>query len=226
MDERTCDQCGAQNPINAAYCWQCHARWDGSASPSAPVRPGTIRAAPVGAYGGGPGGSVLTAPPPPHVGAPAGRSWGRLLAAAVVFVAGVAGGWWLVDRLFFGGFPFPDEVAGQERVDSEVARDAADVIASIGEILDVDMEMAFYGTDLRPAYVMVAFELPDAGAVTQVPPFGGASAGDFSFQCGPDAQGAACLWEEGGTVVGIGGIGQTPEQLEPVARRVRTDLAG
>src|SRR5918999_5188895 len=112
MDERTCDQCGAQNPMDAAYCWQCYARWDGSASPSAPVRPGTIRAAPAEADGGGPGGSVLTAHPPPHVGARAGRSRGRLLAAAVVFVAGFAGGWWLVDHLFFGGFAFeiPDGI--------------------------------------------------------------------------------------------------------------------
>jgi hypothetical protein len=220
VDERTCDQCGAQNPIDAAYCWQCYARWDGSASPSAPVRPGTIRAAPVGAYGGGPGGSVLTAPPPPHVGAPAGRSWGRLLAAAVVFVAGFAGGWWLVDRLFFGGFPFPDEVAGHERVDSDRAEEVADALASLGGLLDVEMEFAFYGSEIEPAYVMFAFEIPDGINPTSLQGF---PIGDVRFQCRPESEGSSCFWQHDGMIVGLGGNGP-PAGIEPVARRVQTEL--
>lgn len=220
MDERTCDQCGAQNAMDAAYCWRCYARWGGSASPSAPVRHGTIQAVPVGAYGGGPGGSVLTAPPPPLVGAPAGRSWGRLLAAAVVFVAGLAGGWWLVDRLFFGGFPFPDEVADHERVDSDRAEEVADALTSLGGLLDVEMEFAFYGSEIEPAYVMFAFDIPDGINPTTLQGF---PIGDVLFQCRPEIEGSSCFWQHDGMIVGLGGNGP-PDGIEPVARRVQTEL--
>jgi hypothetical protein len=144
----------------------------------------------------------------------------------VVFVLAFGGGWWAVNHFFFGGFPFPDQVSGQPRVESERARDAAEAIASIAEMLDVEMEMAFYGTEAQPAYVMFAFEIPDQVALPGAQLFSQSPAGEIPFQCGPDAQGAACVWDHDGRVVGVGGIGQTVEQLDPVARQVQAELQG
>ncbi|HZB04668.1 MAG TPA: hypothetical protein VE737_10170, partial [Actinomycetota bacterium] len=162
----------------------------------------------------------LTAHPPPHVGARAGRSRGRLLAAAVVFVAGFAGGWWLVDHLFFGGFAFPDEVADHERVDSDRAEEVAEALASLGGLLDVEMEFAFYGSEIEPAYVMFAFEIPDGIDPTTLQGF---PIGDVPFQCRPEIEGSSCFWQHDGMIVGLGGTG-APAGIEPVARRVQTEL--
>ena len=223
MDERTCERCGAQNRADATYCWRYYASLGGGSSPPETVAAGRIGAA---TYASGTGnGSVMTAAPPPPVAPPTpGSDRARWVVKGVLFVVGFAAGWWLVSHVFFTAFPFPDQIAGQPRVESEEAEQAAEALASIAAILDVEMEMAIYGSELQPAYVMMAFEVPESGPLTQVPAFGQTPAGDFSFRCGPDAQGAACLWERDGMVVGIGGIGHTPEELEPVARQVRAEL--
>jgi hypothetical protein len=222
VNERTCDRCGGQNRPDAAYCWQCHAPF-GTAPVSEPIRAGRIGpAASVAENGTGP--LMTTAPPPVS---PTSRGdWGRWLVKGVVFVLGFAGGWWAVTHFFFGGFPFPDQVAGQPRVESEEARDTAEAIASLAEILDVEMEMTFYGTEAESAYIMFAFEVPDQVALSGSQPFSQSPGGEISFQCGPDPQGAACMWEHDGQVVGVGGVGQTVEQLDPVARQVRAELLG
>jgi hypothetical protein len=166
------------------------------------------------------------APAPPHAAASPSSDWTRWVVKGVLFVVGFAGGWWAVHHFFFSGFPFPDQVAGQARVDTEAARDAAEAVASLAEILNVDVEMAFYGTEAQPAYVMFAFEVPEGLPLTGAPPFSQTGSGGIPFQCAPDAQGAGCVWEQDGTVVGVAGIGQTVDQLDPVARQVRSELAG
>jgi hypothetical protein len=220
MDQRHCDRCGAENPSDAVYCWQCHARWGGAHSGAAPTRTGMIRAA---SFKGDATSPVLTASPDVRPAQAAERSWSRLVLTGLFLVVGFAGGWWLVDRLFFSGFPFPDQVAGQPRVESELATDASEAIASIGEIFDVEMEMAFYGTGVTPVYVMFAFEVPDSPILPQATPVG--PGGEVAFQCMPDVQGSACVWSRDDTIVGLAGVGQTVEQIDPVARAVQADVS-
>jgi hypothetical protein len=138
----------------------------------------------------------------------------------LLFVVGFAGGWWVVNQLFFDGFPFPDQVAGQPRVESREAEEATEALSALGGLLDVEMEFAFYGPEVQPAYVMFAFELPERLLPLDVQP---TSRGSIPFQCRTDVQGSGCIWEVEGMIVGLGGSG-TPEELEPVARRVRAEL--
>lgn len=220
MDERTCPQCGVQNPPASVYCWQCYARFDDGYAPTiGPVRAGTIRPAQPSQTG-----AVLTAPAPPHLATtPPHRPMAGWVVKGVFFVLSFAGGWWAVDHFFFSGFPFPDQVAGQPRVESQAAEQVADALSQMGQALDVEMEFAFYGSEIDPAYVMFAFEVPDAGSLGGVPGLTG-SDGSIPFQCSPDFQGSACIWEHEGMAVGLGGPG-TPDQIEPVARQVRAELA-
>ncbi|HEX2026328.1 MAG TPA: zinc ribbon domain-containing protein [Actinomycetota bacterium] len=220
MEQRPCDQCGAENRPDAAFCWRCHARWDAGPAAGPAARLGGIRSA---SFGSTSATAVVDAgTPPPHAATSAARSWPRLVLTGLLFAAGFAGGWWLVDRLFFSGFPFPDQVDGQPRIETDLTNEASEVLTSIGELFNVEMEMAFYGTDTAPAYMMFAFELPD-GAPLPMPAQVGAG-GDVGFQCQPDDSGSACVWSSGETVVGLGAFGRSVEELEPVARQVQAEL--
>lgn len=229
MDERTCGNCGAKSAAGAEYCWQCYARF----GPPAAAPPPTVGPALTAALGRGRGAgtpsATMTEDPtitrwqPTHQPTRS-RVLGWLVRGAVFAVAAVGG--YVGYQWLFGGFPFPDEIAGQERVDSERAEDAAAVGASIGRILGVDMEMAFYGSEVTPVYVMFAFEVPES--VSSLSTLAGSDLsrnadGSIPFQCRQDVDGASCFWERDGTVVGIGG-GGTPGQLRPVARQVHADL--
>jgi hypothetical protein len=218
MDQRVCPQCDAENRGDAAFCWQCHARWDAAPEVATP-RLGGIRSASLG----GPSTTLVgTTPRPPVPAEATGRPWPRLVLTGLLFVAGFAGGWWLVDRLFFSGFPFPDQVDGQPRIESDLTNEASEVLSSIGELLDVETEMAFYGTDTASAYMMFAFEVPQGAPI---PLSGGPVAGgDVEFQCQPHTSGSACVWSSGETVVGLGAFGRPVEELEPVARTVQAEL--
>jgi hypothetical protein len=224
VSERICDRCGGQNRPDAAYCWQCYASF-GTGRGSEPIRAGRIGPA-AAAAGNGTGPVATASPPTSPTPETTGTAWGRWLVKGVVFVLGFAGGWWAVNHFFFGGFPFPDQMAGQPRVESEEVRDAADAIASFAEILDVEMEMAFYGTETEPVYVMFAFEIPDQVPLPGAQPFSPTPTGDIAFQCAPDAQGAGCVWGQDGHMVGVGGVSQTVEELDPVARALQAELQG
>jgi hypothetical protein len=226
MDEHACAQCGAQNRADAQYCWQCYAPVGGSGAASAataPSRAGTIRAATIGGAAGGNGSAVMTAPSPTPVQPVRGTSPWAWVVRAVLFAAAFAGGWWLVNHFFFGGFPFPDQVAGHERVESENARDAAEAITAFGEAFNLEMEMAFYGPEVQPVYMMFVFEMPE-GVPLAGQPFGGPT-GSAPFQCQEQPQGASCFWTgEDGQVIGVGGMGKPAAEVEPVARQVQSDL--
>jgi hypothetical protein len=127
MEEHACPECGAQNRDDAAYCWRCYAPVGARAGAvaAAPSRSGTIRPASVGGDGDGNGSAALTSPASPVRTTPERSSWGWVLKTILLMTA-LAGGWWLVNHFFFSGFPFPDEVAGHQRLDSEQARDAAE----------------------------------------------------------------------------------------------------
>lgn len=223
MSERTCDQCGAQSRAEAAYCWRCHASFGGGAPGVAgTIRAGSIRPRPAGIGGhAGNGSAVLVADPPSGVERPSDGSWVGLL-KAVLLIGAFAGGWWLVDHFFFGEFPFPDQVAGYERVESETARDASQAIAAFSQALDVEMEMAFYGTETQPVYMMFVFEMPE-----QLPLMGAqpGSPGSIPFGCQEQAQGSSCFWSgQDGKVLGLGGFGVPAAQVEPVARQIQAEF--
>jgi hypothetical protein len=225
MDEHPCAECEAQNRDDAAYCWQCYTPLRGAAATASTVatRPGAIRSATVGGFGDGNGGAVLTSPASPVQTTPGGSSWGWVL-KAILFVAAFVGGWWLVNHLFFSGFPFPDEVAGHQRLDSEQARDAAEALTAFGEAFDLEMETAFYGPEIQPAYLMFVFEMPESLPFLGNQPLAG-SADSLPFQCQEQVQGTSCYWSaDDGQVVGLAGLGKTAEEVEPVARQVHTEL--
>jgi hypothetical protein len=222
MDEHACAECGAQNRGDAAYCWRCYAPVGSGAAAvaTAPSRSGSIRAASIGGYGGGNGSAVLTSPASPVQTTP---SWGWIL-KAILFVAAFAGGWWLVNHFFFSGFPFPDQVAGHQRLDSEQARDAAEALTAFGEAFDLEMETAFYGPEVQPAYMMFVFQMPESLAFLGNQPLAG-SPDSLPFQCQEQVQGTSCYWSaDDGQVVGLAGLGKTAEEVEPVAHQVQAEL--
>jgi hypothetical protein len=218
MNERACERCGAENRADASYCWRCYTPF-GGATPPTVTAAGRIGAA---AYASG-SRSVATAPST-LAPATAGGDRAAWVVKGVVFVLAFAGGWWLVNHFLFSGFPFPDEVAGYERVESDEAREAVEAIAAFGQAFDFEMEMAFYGTEARPAYMMFVFEVPEQMPPTAAKPFG-ASSGSLPFQCQEEVQGTSCYWSDrDGNVLGVGGFGRSLAEVEPVARRVRADL--
>jgi ribosomal protein L40E len=228
VDERACPSCGAQNAATAEYCWQCLTRFGGppAGAPEGSVRGSALRAALGTGPGAGTPAAVLTEPvtttrwQPQHSTDRMARVAVKVLVGLVAALVGFVGYRWLTR-----GFPFPGEIAGFERTDAEESEQASAAIESIAQVLGVEVEAAFYGDVLQPTYVMSAFEMPAEGPLVGVQPFGGApGGGGIRFQCGPDAQGAACVWEQDGRLVGIAGVGQTVEQLEPVARQVHAEL--
>jgi hypothetical protein len=219
VNERACARCGAQNPAAAAFCWQCFASFAGEA-PAGPVRAGKIGPA---AYGGT-GGVMAPPAPAPMSTTTSSTGWTRWVIKGVLFLVGFAAGWWAVDHFFFSGFPFPDEIAGQPRAESDATRDAAEAFSEIAEIFNVEMEMALYGSEIQPTYIMFAFEVPEELPLGGAPGLSQTGTGEIPFQCAPDSTGAACVWGLDGSMVGLGAFGQTVEQLDPVARQVQAEL--
>jgi hypothetical protein len=132
---------------------------------------------------------------------------------------------WLVNHFFFSGFPFPDEVAGHQRLDSEQARDAAEALTAFGEAFDLKMETAFYGPQVQPAYMMFVFEMPESLPFLGNQPLAG-SPDSLPLQCQEQVQGTSCYWSaDDGRVVGLAGPGKTAAEVEPVAHQVQAELS-
>jgi hypothetical protein len=226
MDEHACANCGAQNRDDAAYCWRCYTPVGRTSAPVAmvPARAGASRSTTVGEYGGGNGSGMRNASPSSPVGTTRETSSMAWLFRAVLFVAAFAGGWLLVNHFFFSGFPFPDQIAGHQRVDSQNARDAAETITAFGQAFDMEMETAFYGSEVQPEYMMFVFEMPEGLPMAGSQPFTGA-AGPVPFTCQEQVEGASCFWSgDDGKFVGLGGFGKPAADVEPVARRVQAEL--
>jgi hypothetical protein len=77
-------------------------------------------------------------PPPPVAPVSSRIDRTRWVWRGLLFVVGFAGGWWVVNQLFFNGFPFPDQVAGQPRVESREAEEATEALSALGGLLDVE----------------------------------------------------------------------------------------
>lgn len=229
MDQRACPKCGAENPSTAGFCWQCYGRFEVSESSAATV--GTVTAGPLARA------SVLAppAPPPPYPGpTTTGTSAMSWVTRGLVLVVAAVGGWLAVDW-FLNRSPFPEEIAGQPRMESEQARDFQEFLQSAAETLDLEMESAFYGRTL-PAFMLLTIALPegttadqlwaqlDAASADVMQPFPIQDGSDFG--CAPGAQGfgAMCVWIEDGLLVEVDGLSASVEELEPIARDLRDEL--
>jgi hypothetical protein len=71
-------------------------------------------------------------------------------------VALVAGGitWFLLNR----GIGFPDEIAGHPRNDSDIAQAVVDTVETGAAGAGVEFEVAAYGTDAAPAFMVMVIE--------------------------------------------------------------------
>jgi hypothetical protein len=144
----------------------------------------------------------------------------------VVLIAFAAGGF-LAWRLFFAGFPFPDEVAGHPRIETEATDEATELISELTRSLGADLEMAFYGDEAspQPSYVVYMMTLPEDSPLVAVPgdPLGELMSGGMA--CAPSVQGSNCNWlDDEDRVVGVAGYGLPPEDVEVAAREVRAEL--
>jgi len=244
VDEKVCSSCGAQRKPGTDFCWQCYTPYGRSAAQPATVAagplggspsPGPVSAGPLARPGGSGGASTVsdalrgqsatgtTAVPSPTAG---GSSWIGPAIKAVVFLA-VAVGAFLAWRFLFAGFPFPEEIAGQPRMEGEQAEELSRLVEDIGALAEADFDVALYGTGPVPAFMMYVAEFEDPAAIElqgRRDPNSVAELKSGSISCTAEPQGSSCSWLEGETtLIGVGAFGQTSE-LFPVARDVRSDL--
>jgi hypothetical protein len=150
-------------------------------------------------------------------------AWVRPAVGALAFVIGAAGGF-LGWRMLFGPYSFPDEIAGVERLESDLVDGLVEIMKETARSqAGVEMDVAVYGNALQPDYVMFTAELEDPSMVMQA-----LAAGDDpntvpqidlsgnTVGCAPNLGGASCAWMEGDRMVGLGGS-SGPEQLHAVA---------
>lgn len=243
MNERTCPSCGAQSAADAAYCWQCYARFGGPAGPR-PETSGASVGPLAAALGRGPGAgtpaavvsepATITRWKPSH----GSRSEARWVVRGLFLVLAVVGGYFGY-RWLFTGFPFPDQIAGVERLDSDQTESLEDMLRSFADMLDAKFQLAVYGSVLAPDYVMYAFEVPDPESMQELltdlgVDTGGVPSGaveavleNLPFTCQPlsPTGGAQCFWSDDRLIVGLQDFQGTPEELDPIARQVRADTA-
>jgi hypothetical protein len=235
--QRACGRCGADNAPGAQYCWQCYTSFGGPAG-TAQATPAT--AGPLAtAIGRGPGAgtpsAVVSEAPTitrwqPQHGAAKDAAVRWVVRGLVVAVAAVGG--YLAYQRLFGGFPFPDQVAGQPRLESDVVEEAEDLIASMVGAFNVEVEIAMYGPAL-PQYLVAALEVPDGQLTEQFYQGFVSGSGVTADAVDPNAVtcGAApggvtqCSWVQEDTVVLVQGLVNTGVDLQPVAEDVRADVA-
>jgi hypothetical protein len=156
-----------------------------------------------------------------------GSSWIGPAIKVVLFLAVAVGGF-LGWRFLTAGFPFPDEIAGQPRIEGEQTEEFSRLVEDIAALADAEVEVALYGEGPLPSYTMFVaeYEDPDVldlGALADPAYVADLKSGNTA--CTADVQGSTCSWLEGeATLIGVGSFDQTPEQLLSVARGVRSGL--
>lgn len=241
MDERACPSCGAQNAATAEYCWQCFARF-GAPPPDAAPAPSSRGSSLTAAIGTGPGAgtpsAVVTEPATmtkwqPQLSPTGDRLAGWAVKGLVIVLAALVG--FFVFRWLTRGLELPDEVAGQERMEGELIEGFEDLMDSLVGVLDVEVEMAVYGSGF-PVYLLMAAEVPDGQDVDGFYEGFVTGAGTSTGPVDPDAMtclgmpsgaetGAQCSWVTDETVLLLQGFTATEGDLATVAEGVRTDLS-
>jgi hypothetical protein len=240
MDDQSCASCGATRKPGMDFCWQCYTPYGRTTVPAGVAAAAPSGGTPAGAVAAGPlarpGGSMVsdalrgqTATGTTAVASPTpdAASWIGPALKAVVFLLFAVGGFFAW-RFFFGGFSFPEEVAGQPRMEGEQAERLVRVVEDIGALTDAEVEVALYGRGPMPTYMMYVAEF-DGPAVTDmgafVDPQNAAALKRGEIACQDETQGESCSWLDGETrLVGVGGFGFTPQDVSPIAEDVRADL--
>ena len=167
-------------------------------------------------------------PPAPHSSRRSGRV--RLIAGTTAFLLGAVGGF-LGWQALFGGFSFPGEITGAERVDSQFTEVVEMTQATMKRQLGLEIEVAVYGTASGVQYVMFAADIPDDADTlmrlaelepSQVTPLTATTGSQVS--CGPNEFGSACGWLSGKEIVGLVAVEKSPEQLSAIAQGLKADL--
>jgi hypothetical protein len=221
MDEHVCASCEARNPEGASHCWQCYARFGGSPTPG----PSIIRGLnPQAAY-------ALEGPAT----LPATPSFPWLTPGLVIrfaLVIALAGGGWWGWKTFFGGFDFPDQVAGAPRLDTSETEAMSDIAEAVFGAVNIRSEVSYYGSDpLAPMFAVATIDFPD-DPVDAV--LAGGRATDFitdidltqyDFECFDSGVGefrSGCIWplsEE--SLALVSSAEKSSVEFEPIARKIK-----
>jgi ribosomal protein L40E len=201
--KRTCAKCGADNPQDAGFCWQCY-------TPFAPAAPGgrqvpTMPAMPTTA------GPVLSAPV--QSSAPGGGRRIARIAVGVVIAIVVAG---VVRNMLTPSYHVPETLGGAPRLHTADAQKFEQEMIAEGQKYDVDFEAAVYGQADTPDVFLVlanghAEESADelfndflsgvesAGVTIDRSQAITGQHGDAEYRCVPlsaQIDAAACVWRE------------------------------
>jgi hypothetical protein len=207
VDGETCSSCGAKNRWGALHCWQCFA----SFSSSRTSRPGSIRGfRPASVY------TDYTSRvdrPQDQTALLQGFRSGLVGQLAVALTIALAA-WWA-----FGssseGFSFPEQINGAPRIESRALESGEQAVQSVIEMtgLDVQVDYAFYGTELQPEYMMFSATVDEETLDASKP-----------TKCGSEPGSSFCFWVHEDSVVGVGTWSFNERVLRLTADRLRMDL--
>lgn len=154
-------------------------------------------------------------------------AWVRPAVGVLAFLVGAAGGF-LGWKILFGGFAFPDQINGAERVESEMIDEAEQMVQGLVATMgvEVDVEYAFYGDGGgKPDYMMFSMGMED-GVLDMMAASSGAT-GDLNSmpsECSPVDPGSMCLWVHDDAVVALASFTQGVDVLSPTADQVKLEI--
>jgi hypothetical protein len=157
-----------------------------------------------------------------------------VVVTVTALVVGSLGGWWALDRMLGGGYPFPDSIDGVARTHVGDAAELPLVGAS-----GVEGEVGIYGSGVTPDFAMVVIDVPEGTDMTaaweEIPmviaeqggrPRNRKAPSAQQFVCGPNPmqpEMGACLWLDGNRIVELDALTRTAEELRPIGMQVYTD---
>ncbi len=214
-ERRACPQCGADNPQDAGFCWQCYTPFAAQAAqPVQPPPPPNI------ARGGwGPTGSpapLAPSPAPTDTGSK-GRTALRIVIGVVVALV-VSG---VVRNFLAPSYHVPEAIGARTRMHDQTAQQFERDMANEGDKADVDLEAAVYGVSDSPDVFLViasgkAAETTDelfesflggiesSGVTIDRTDTVTGTHRDAEYRCLPVGSGSqqlsACMWREDGSV--------------------------
>jgi hypothetical protein len=148
-ERRACPSCGADNPAEAGFCWQCYA----SFAPAQPPKPLPTTA------GWGPTGTP--APPAPVSSAARAGGAGRFVKMAVGVVVGLVVAA-TVRNMLTPDYHVPETIGTMPRIQSAATDDFEQQMRAEGSKEQIDLEAAAYGRGVEPE---IFFVLANGSAV-------------------------------------------------------------
>jgi hypothetical protein len=145
---------------------------------------------------------------------------------ALVMALWIGGSW--IWSAISAGFPFPEQVAGEERVESALVDSSVGVVQEMIDATGLNLEVsyAFYGSDTEPNYMLFVAQSDDENVqqLLETQPTGVALRAS-SVECTRDMTGSICLWLREKALVGLYGWGQAAGVLQVAAEYARADMA-